>query len=59
MSMRRIFINCRFVALCPTPYALRPIHTPQGGTIEDNAADDILMVDQGSVEGVPFYGSYG
>jgi len=22
-------------------------NTPQGGTIEDNAADDILMVDQG------------
>ena len=24
-------------------------NTPQGGTIEDNAADDILMVDQGLI----------
>jgi hypothetical protein len=23
-------------------------NTPQGGAIEDNAADDILMVDQGA-----------
>jgi len=23
-------------------------YTPQGGAIEDNAADDILMVDQGA-----------
>jgi len=26
---------------------LRPIHTPQVGAIEENAADDILMVNQG------------
>ena len=25
-------------------------NTPQGGTIEDNAADDILLVDQGRVD---------
>jgi hypothetical protein len=27
-------------------------NTPQGGTIEDNAADDILMVDQGEFFGI-------
>jgi len=30
--------------------------TPQGGAIEGNAADDILMMDQGAGEGTTFYG---